>query len=123
MDFLGVDIIEILERDLIHLTIISLLGIIILNYVSKFYYFEKRGLSRAFIVIIYGGILFFILEFVPYIGVGIGTIFYWYIIKTIYEVGWDRALIAWFFSIFIPFFISILVLIFFGIDIIFSPNL
>ena len=123
MDFLGVDIIEILERDLIHLIIISLLGIFILNYVSKLFYFEKRGLLRASTVIIYGGILFFILEFIPYIGVGIGTLFYWYIIKTIYDIGWDRALIAWFYSIFIPFFISILLLIFFGIDIIFSPNL
>lgn len=123
MELLGVDIIKILTRDLIHLLFIWLLGGFLLHIAAGYLSFERRMYRKAIAVMITGGVTFFILEFVPFVGGIFGHLAFWYFIKHYYNVGWDRAAAAWAMSIMVAFIISLVVLAFFGIDIFFSPQL
>jgi len=123
MDLFGVDILKILTIDFIHVFIIFVIGGILLNYATGYLSFENRTYGKVIFVIIIGCCLFFIFDFIPVFGVGLGHISFWFLIRYIYDVGWDRALVAWFMSIFVAFMISLIILVVFGIDIIFMPNL
>ena len=123
MDLFGVDILKVLTIDLIHVFIIFVIGGVLLHYATGYFSFETRSYGKVIAVIIIGCGLFFIFDFIPVFGVGFGHISFWFLIRHFYNVGWDRAAAAWFMSIFIAFMISLVVLIIFGLDIIFLPNL
>lgn len=123
MELFGVDILEILTRDLIHLLFIWSLGGLLLHFASKYLSFETRTYGKAIAVMITGGAAFFILEFIPLVGGIFGHLAFWYLIKHYYNVGWDRAAVAWFMSICVAFLISLVVLALFGIDIFFAPKI
>jgi hypothetical protein len=123
MDLFGVDILKILTIDLIHVFIIFVIGGILLHYATGYLFFETRTYGKVISVIIIGCFLFFIFDFIPVFGAGLGHISFWFLIRYIYDVGFVRAAAAWSMSIFVAFMISLFILVIFGIDIIFLPNL
>ena len=80
---------------------------------------EKRRFTTAFAVVIAGGIASFILTFIPAIGWLLGLITYWYFIKSLYNVGWGKAILAWIMSILVAFIIAVMLLVFLGLSTIF----
>ena len=123
MEFLGYDLGEILTRQVIYLIVIFFLGVILLHFATIILDFKKRGLGKAAAVLIAGSILAFFLAFIPYIGRILGLIGFWFFIKSFYDVGWGKAIIAWIMSIIVAFIIALVILILFGISIIFIPAL
>ena len=123
MDLLGVEIGEILTRQLVYSVVIFFIGVILLHIATSILNFEKRSLGKAAIVLILGSIAAFFLGFIPYIGGLLGLIFFWYLIKKTYEVGWFKSILAWFMSIFIAFIIALIILMILGISILFIPLL
>jgi hypothetical protein len=123
MELFGVDILKILTIDLIHVFTIGVLGGLLLHYATGYLYFLNRSYKKVITVMIIGCSLFFIFDLIPVFGVGLGHLGFWFLIKVIYNEPWDQALGAWFLSIFIAFMISLLILLIFGIEIIFMPNL
>ena len=75
----------------------------LLHYATGYFLFETKTYGKVISVII-GCCLFFIFDFIPVFGIDFGHISFWFLIKYIYNVGWDRTAAAWFMSIFIAFF-------------------
>jgi hypothetical protein len=123
MELFGVDILKILTIDLVHVLTIGVLGGVLLHHATKYLYFQNRSYQKVITIMIIGCGLFFIFDFIPVFGVGFGHFGFWFLIKVIYNETWAAAATAWFLSIFIAFMISLVILLLFGIEIIFMPNL
>ena len=123
MELFGVDLIKILTIDLIHVFTILVLGGILLHYATGYLYFQNRSYRKIIPVMLIGCGLFFIFDFIPVFGVGLGHFSFWFLIKYFYDVELIYAAAAWFMSIFFAFMISLIILVIFGIEIIFMPNL
>lgn len=122
MNLFGMDIIKILTIDLIHVITIAVLGGLLLHFSTGYLFFQNRSFKKIMTIMIIGCGLFFILDFIPVIGAGLGLVAFWFLIKYFYNETWGPAGIAWFMSIFIAFLISLLILFLFGLEIIFIPN-
>jgi hypothetical protein len=123
MEFLGYELGEILTRQLIYLVVIFFLGVILLHFATSILDFKKRSFGKAAGVLIAGSIVAFILAFIPYLGRLLGLIGFWFFIKSFYDVSWGKAILAWIMSIVVAFIIALVILILFGISIIFIPAL
>jgi len=123
MELFGVDILNILIIDLIHVASIGLFGGFFLHYATRYLFFENRSFKKIISVISIGCGLFFILDFIPVFGVGFGHLGFWFLIKYFYKQEWKYAAGAWFLSIFFAFLISTLILAGLGLDFIFMPKL
>jgi len=123
MDFFGYELGEILTRQIIYLVVIFFLGIILLHGATSILNFKKRSFGKAAGVLIAGSAVAFVLAFIPYVGRLLGLIGFWFFIKSFYDVGWGKAILAWIMSIVVAFIIALVILILFGISIIFIPAL
>ena len=123
MDLFGVDVLRILIIDLVHVLTIGIVGGIVLHYAAGYLFFQNRSYQKIIKIMIIGCGLFFILDFIPIIGVGLGHVAFWFLIKYFYDETWAHAGAAWFLSILIPFMISLIILLLFGLEIIFMPYL
>jgi len=123
MDLFGVDILRILIIDLVHVLIIGIFGGILLHYAAEYLFFQNRSYQKIIKIMVIGCVLFFILDFIPIFGVGLGHLGFWVLIKYFYKETWAHAGAAWFISILIPFMISLIILLLFGLEIIFLPYL
>lgn len=123
MELFGVDILRILTIDLVHVFTIGVFGGVLLHKATQYLYFQNRSYRKVITVMIIGCGLFFVFDFIPVFGVGLGHFGFWFLIKIIYDETWAHSAAAWFLSIFIAFMISLFILVIFGIEIIFMPNL
>ena len=113
---------EILTIDLIHVFTIFVFGGILLYYATGYLYFENRSYQNILKIMIIGSFLFFIFDFIPVFGIGLGHFAFSLLIKYFYDVKWVYSVTAWFMSIFVAFMLSLSILIIFRMDIIFIPN-
>lgn len=116
MEIFGYQLGEIITSHLIYSLIIFFIGVFLLHLATIILNFEKRSFVKAIIVLIVGSLIAFILSFIPYIGTFLGLIGFWYIIKSVYNVGWIKSIFAWLMSIFIAFIIALVLLFFLGIS-------
>ena len=123
MQWLGFDLGEILTRQVIYLIVIFFLGVVLLHVATGILDFRKRGFGKAAGVLITGSVAAFFLAFIPYVGRILGLIGFWFFIKSFYDVGWGKAILAWIMSIVVAFIIALIILILFDISILFIPNL
>ena len=117
MEFLGYEVTEILRSQLLYSFIIFFVGVFLLHIATSILNFEKRSFGRAIVVLIVGSIVAFILAFIPYVGGFLGLIGFWYVIKSVYDVGWIKSILAWLMSIVVAFIIALVILFFLGISI------
>lgn len=123
MEFLGYELGEILTRQVIYLVVIFFLGVILLHVATRILDFRKRGFGKAAGVLLAGSVLAFLLAFIPYIGRILGLICFWFFIKSFYDVGWGKAILAWIMSIVVAFIAALIILILFDVSILFIPGL
>jgi len=116
MEILGYQLSEIITSHLIYSLIIFFIGVFLLLLATIILNFEKRSFVKAIIVLFVGSLIAFVLSFIPYIGTFLGLIGFWYIIKSVYKVGWVKSILAWLLSIFIAFVIAVVLLFFLGIS-------
>jgi len=116
MEILGYQLSEIITSHLIYSLIIFFIGVFLLHLATIILNFEKRSFVKAIIVLFVGSLIAFVLSFIPYIGTFLGLIGFWYIIKSVYKVGWVKSILAWLLSIFIAFVIAVVLLFFLGIS-------
>ena len=121
MEWLGFDLGEILTRQIIYLIVIFFIGVFLLHLATIFLNFRKKSFRKAIGVLFAGSIVAFILGFIPFIGRILGLISFWFFIKSFYDVGWGKAILAWIMSILVAFTIAILILVIFRISILFIP--
>jgi len=88
MEIIGIELGQIFHDRIIYFMITTFVGAILLHIATGILNFEKRRFTTAFAVVIVGGIISFILTFIPVIGWLLGLITYWYFIKNFYIVGW-----------------------------------
>ena len=119
MEFLGYEVSEILTSHLIYSLIILLVGVFLLHLATVILNIEKRGFGKAIIVLVAGSIISFILAFIPYIGILLGLVGFWYVIKSVYGIRWIKAVFVWLMSIVVAFFIALLIFFFLGISMFF----
>jgi len=119
MEIIGIELGQIFHDRIIYFMITTFVGAILLHIATGILNFEKRRFTTAFAVVIVGGIISFILTFIPVIGWLLGLITYWYFIKNFYIVGWGKAILAWIMSILVVVIIAVIVLILLGISTIF----
>ncbi len=119
MEIIGIGLGQIFPDRIIYFMITTFVGAILLHLATGILNFEKRRFTTAFAVVIVGGIISFILTFIPVIGWLLGLITYWYFIKNFYIVGWGKAILAWIMSILVVVIIAVIVLILLGISTIF----
>ena len=123
MEFFGYELGEILTRQVIYLVVVFFIGVVLLHIATKILDFHKRSFGKAAGVLIAGSTVAFLLGFMPYIGRILGLICFWYFIKSFYDVGWGKAILAWIMSIVVAFIIALIILILFDVSILFIPNL
>jgi hypothetical protein len=116
MELLGYELSEFLTSQLVYSVIIFFIGVVLLHLATVIMNFEKRGFGKAIIVLILGSIVAFLLGFIPFIGKILGLIGFWFIIKSVYGVGWVKSIFAWLMSIVVAFFIALLFLFLLGIS-------
>lgn len=116
MEFLGYQLNEFLTSHLLYSFIIFFIGVFFLHIATIILHFEKRSFGKAIIVLIAGSIIAFLLAFIPYIGILLGLIGFWYVIKIVYDVGWMKSVLAWVVSIVVAFLIALIILFFLGIS-------
>ncbi|NJE08294.1 hypothetical protein E3E31_07125 [Thermococcus sp. M39] len=66
---------------------------------AKFASIEDASFGKAIIAVVAGGILSLILSMIPVLGWILGSIAYIWIIKTVFNTDWVKAVIAWLISI------------------------
>lgn len=93
------------------------IGSVLLHFATIILKFEKRSIITAFVVVIIGIIISLILRIIPFIGQILGLIAYWYFIKSFYDVGWGKAILAWLISILVTYVIAIVIIILLGFSI------
>ena len=131
MEILGFELNQILIGTLIQLLITIFIGAFLLHLATKILNFKNKSLTKAFIVVITGGIIALIIRIIlssilqlyPILGILLGLIIYWYIIKNIYDVGWSKSILAWLMSIVVSFIITIIILLIIGISIYFFSTI
>jgi hypothetical protein len=119
MEFLGYKLSEFLTSHLVYSLIIFFIGVFLLHIATVIMNFEKRSFGKAIIVLIFGSIVAFFLGFIPFIGRILGLIGFWFIIKSVYGVGWIKSILVWLMSIVVAFFIALLLLFLLGISMFF----
>ena len=131
MNLFGIELSDLISGSIIQLIITILIGAILLHIATGILDFKKRSLRLAFAVVIIGGIVSFAIRFilsyalkiVPILGFAIGLIVYWFCIKSFYNVGWGRSILAWIIGIIVAFIISVIILILLGISALFFSQL
>jgi len=115
MELLGFEIGQIVTSTIIQFIITVLLGGILLHIATKILKFEKRSFAIAIAVVIVGGVFLSILNLIqiPF-GWLLGLIGYWFFIKSLYNVGWVKAILAWLMSIFVAFIIALILIFILG---------
>jgi hypothetical protein len=117
MEFLGFEIGELVTSTIIQFVITVLLGGILLHIATGILNFEKRSFTIAIAVVIVGGVFLSILNLIsiPF-GWLLGLVGYWFFIKSLYNVGWVKAILAWLMSIFVAFIIALIVIFILGLS-------
>jgi hypothetical protein len=117
MEFLGLEIGELVTSTIIQFVITVLLGGILLHIATGILNFEKRSFTIAIAVVIVGGVFLSILNLIPIpFGWLLGLVGYWFFIKSLYNVGWVKAILAWLMSIFVAFIIALIVIFILGLS-------
>ena len=118
MEFLGFEIGELVTSTIIQFVITVLLGGILLHIATSILKFEKRSFTIAIAVVIVGGVFLSILNLIsiPYVWL-LGLIGYWFLIKSLYNVGWVKAILAWLMSIFVAFIIALILIVILGFSV------
>ena len=131
MNLLGIVLSDLITGSVIQLIITILIGAVLLHIATGILDFKKKSLWLALAVVIIGGIISFAIRFilssvfniVPILGFAIGLIVYWFCIKSFYNVGWGKSILAWIISIIVSFVISVIILILLGISVFFFSQL
>ena len=128
---MAIELSNIVIGSIIQFIITVFIGAFLLHLASKILDFKSKSFSKAFAVVIIGGIVFIFIQYIlssvlsiyPLIGIISGLVIYWYFIKTIYNVSWLKSILAWLISIFVSYIITIIMLFIFGISIFFFSSI
>lgn len=116
MDFLGHPVSDVLTSQLVYYLIIFFFGVFLLHIATVILNFEKRGFGKAIIVLLVGSFVAILLGVIPVVGGLLGLIGFWFIIKTIYHVGWIKSILAWLMSIVVAFLVALILLFLLGLS-------
>ena len=117
MEFFGYAVNDLLMSQIVYYLIIFFIGVFLLHSATVILNFEKRSYGKAIIVLIVGSIIAVLLGFIPIIGGILGLIGFWFVIKSIYHVGWFHSILAWLMSIIVAFLIALVFLFLLGLSV------
>lgn len=108
---------DVLIQEVIIFLFVLLIGAVFLHLATRILDFKNRSYGKAFLAILLGNILVFLLSYIPFrlLGILLGLLGTWFIIKVLYDVGWFKAFLAWIMSIVVAIVIAVILVLILGI--------